>query len=41
MQQRFLAIPLVLSFGVAACGGGSQPAPASAPATEAPAAATT
>jgi plastocyanin len=35
MQQRFLAIPLVLSFGVAACGG-SQPAPA--PTTESPAA---
>lgn len=30
MHPRFLAVLLVLSFGVAACGGGSQPAPAPA-----------
>jgi plastocyanin len=32
MHPRLLAVSLVLSFGVAACGGGSQPAPA--PSTE-------
>ena len=37
MHLRLLAVLLVLSFGVAACGGGSQPAPA--PATQEPAAA--
>ena len=30
MHSRFLAFPFVLTFGVAACGGGSQPAPAPA-----------
>jgi plastocyanin len=40
MHPRLLALPLVLSLGVAACGGGSQPAstPASEPAATAPAA---
>jgi plastocyanin len=28
MHPRFLAVPIVLSFGLVACGGGSQPAPA-------------
>ena len=37
MHSRFLALPLMLTFGVAACGGGSQPAPA--PTTEQPPAA--
>jgi plastocyanin len=36
MHPRLLVVPFVLSFGVAACGGGSQPAPA--PAAETPAA---
>ena len=39
MQPRFLAVPLVISLGVAACGGGSQP-PAQ-PAGESAAPATT
>ena len=30
MHSRFLALPLMLTLGVAACGGGSQPAPAPA-----------
>jgi plastocyanin len=38
MHPRLLAVLLVLSFGVAACGGGSQP-PAEAPATQESAAA--
>ena len=37
MHLRFLAVVFVLSFGVAACGGGSEPAPA--PTTQEPAAA--
>jgi plastocyanin len=37
MHQRLLALPLMLTLGVAACGGGSEPAPA--PTTEQPAAA--
>ena len=37
MHLRFLAVLFVLSFGVAACGGGSEPAPA--PTTQEPAAA--
>ena len=37
MHPRLLAVLLVLSFGVAACGGGA--APAQAPATQEPAAA--
>src|SRR5688500_13681862 len=36
MHLRHLAVLLMLSFGVAACGGGSQPAPA--PTTQEPAA---
>jgi len=39
MHLRFLAVLFVLSFGVAACGGGSEPAPA--PTTQEPAAAPT
>jgi plastocyanin len=35
MHPRLLAVPLALSLGLAACGGGSQPAPA--PAAETPA----
>jgi plastocyanin len=38
MHPRILVVPFVLSFGVAACGGGSQPAPAPAAETAAPAA---
>ena len=38
MHSRFLALPLVLAFGAAACGGG-QPAPAPASQPSAPAAA--
>jgi len=34
MHLRLLAVLLVLSFGVAACGGGSQPPAAEAPATQ-------
>ena len=36
MHPRLLVVPFVLSFGVAACGGGSQPAPAPAAETAAP-----
>ena len=38
MHPRLFVVPFVLSFGVAACGGGSQPAPAPAAETAAPAA---
>ena len=38
MHLRLLAVPFVLSFGVVACGGGSEP-PAQTPATQEPAAA--
>ena len=37
MHLRLLAVPFVLSFGVVACGGGTEP-PAQAPATQEPAA---
>src|SRR6186713_1626764 len=37
MHPRLFVVPFVLSFGVAACGGGSQPAPAPAAETAAPA----